>query len=346
MQIDPFGNADPLPFGARGPPYVVIRVQPIEGELSRYRVLSSDPHDDHDEEDIVQTGRVPDRVIQTSATFLLVLEFSNTHALTVHQYGLYKFRTGKNSAPSTPTAASRSRAAMFGLDTISRNLFGALPGTSSKTDIFGGSINGSRRSKSTTRSSTYTQSSDSSLTRFTHRSNSSSMTSVEDESFSSNKSSYSRKLLKTRSKSPAPASGSESESLTRSKRTHSRSRSRAQSREPSPGPTEEEEGTLQPHGMVSDGSEWDLTERLALARRNSQNQDGHHPKQTSSSSSWNEPVEETIYEGQSHMYDMLAFVLMHRRGAATSHPLHFSRVDGTTKPTLNHTSATTYNTQL
>ncbi|VDB90118.1 unnamed protein product [Peniophora sp. CBMAI 1063] len=279
VQIDPFGNADPLPFGARGPPYVVIRVQPIEGELSRYRVLSSDPHDDHDEEDIVQTGRVPDRVIQT-----------------IHQYGLFKFRTGKNSAPSTPTAASRSRAAMFGLDTISRNLFGALPGTSSKTDIFGGSINGSRRSKSTTRSSTYTQSSDSSLTRFTHRSNSSSMTSVEDESFSSNKSSYSRKLLKTRSKSPAPASGSESESLTRSKRTHSRSRSRTQSREPSPAPIEEEEGTLQPHGMVSDGSEWDLTERLALARRNSQNQDGHHPKQTSSSSSWNEPVEETIYE--------------------------------------------------
>ena len=187
---------------------------------------------------------------------------------------------------------------MFGLDVISRNLFGALPGTSSKTDLFGGSINGSRRSKSTTRSSTYTQSSDS-LTRFTHRSNSSSMTSVEDESFSSNKSSdYSRKLLKTRSKSPAAASGSESESLSRSKRTHSRSRSRTQSREPSPTPTEDEdEGTLQPHGMVSDGSEWDLSQRLALARRNSQNQDGHHPKQTSASSSWNEPIEETIYEG-------------------------------------------------
>ncbi|KZV72156.1 hypothetical protein PENSPDRAFT_371983 [Peniophora sp. CONT] len=281
VQIDPFGNADPLPFGARGPPYVVIHVQPIEGDLSRYRVLSSDPHDDHDEEDIVQTGRVPDRVIQT-----------------IHQYGLFKFRTGKNSAPSTPTAASRSRAAIFGLDTISRNLFGALPGTSSKNDLFGGSINGSRRSKSTTRSSTYTQSSDSSLTRFTHRSNSSSMTSVEDESFSSNKSSAYSKLLKTRSKSPAP-SGSESEGLSRSRRTHSRSRSRtqSQSREPSPAPTEDgEEGTLQPHGVVSDGSDWDLTQRLALARRNSQNQHDNHPKQTSASSSWNEPVEETIYE--------------------------------------------------
>ena len=55
---------------------MVIRVQPIEGDLSRYRVLSSDPHDDHEDEDIVQTGRVPDRVIQTSMSFLHLPVFS------------------------------------------------------------------------------------------------------------------------------------------------------------------------------------------------------------------------------------------------------------------------------
>lgn len=37
----------------------------MAGELSRYKVTSSDPNDEH-EEDIVQTSRVPARIVQTS----------------------------------------------------------------------------------------------------------------------------------------------------------------------------------------------------------------------------------------------------------------------------------------
>jgi hypothetical protein len=43
-----------------------------------------------------------------------------------------------------------------------------------------------------------------------------------------------------------------------------------------------------------DESEWDLTLRLELARRNSQNQ---HSKETVEQPQWDGPVEETIYEG-------------------------------------------------
>ena len=65
LNIDPTGAADPLPFGIRAPPFVVVRVQPMAGELSRYTVSSNDPNDEP-EEDIVQTGRIPDRIVQTS----------------------------------------------------------------------------------------------------------------------------------------------------------------------------------------------------------------------------------------------------------------------------------------
>ncbi len=37
----------------------------MAGALSRYKVTSSDPNDES-EEDIVQTGRVSDRVVHTS----------------------------------------------------------------------------------------------------------------------------------------------------------------------------------------------------------------------------------------------------------------------------------------
>lgn len=65
MHIDPSGSADPIPFGVNAPPFVVIRVRPMAGELSRYTVTSSDPNDEG-EEDIVQTARVPSRITQTS----------------------------------------------------------------------------------------------------------------------------------------------------------------------------------------------------------------------------------------------------------------------------------------
>ncbi|KAG8218645.1 hypothetical protein J3R82DRAFT_4309, partial [Butyriboletus roseoflavus] len=66
MHIDPQGTADPLPFGMGGPPYVIVRVHPMAGEISRYSVSSSDPNDDPEEE-IVQTSRISGRIVQTSA---------------------------------------------------------------------------------------------------------------------------------------------------------------------------------------------------------------------------------------------------------------------------------------
>jgi protein ECT2 len=66
--VDSLGSADPIPFGMNGPPYVVVRVQPMAGDLCRYTVSSSDPNDEG-EEDIVQTARVPGRIVQTSKPF-------------------------------------------------------------------------------------------------------------------------------------------------------------------------------------------------------------------------------------------------------------------------------------
>lgn len=65
VHIDSLGSADPVPFGMNSAPFVCIRVQPMAGELCRYTVMSSDPNDES-EEDIVQTARVPARIIQTS----------------------------------------------------------------------------------------------------------------------------------------------------------------------------------------------------------------------------------------------------------------------------------------
>lgn len=70
VHIDELGTSDPLPFGIDGPPFVSIRVQPIPGALARFKVTSSDPNDEN-EEDIVQIGRVSDRVIHTSEHYRL-----------------------------------------------------------------------------------------------------------------------------------------------------------------------------------------------------------------------------------------------------------------------------------
>ncbi|CAE6396665.1 unnamed protein product [Rhizoctonia solani] len=103
VHIDAEGTADPLPFGMGGAaPYVVIRVQPLAGELCRFAVSSCNEEDER-EEDIVHTPSVPGRIVQT-----------------IHQYGLFKFRTGHASAPGTPT---RPRTALFSLDTLS---FGSM----------------------------------------------------------------------------------------------------------------------------------------------------------------------------------------------------------------------------
>ncbi|TCD67500.1 hypothetical protein EIP91_012305 [Steccherinum ochraceum] len=305
LHIDHEGSADPIPLISRTAPFVVVRVQPMAGELSRYTVTSSDPNDEG-EEDIVQTGRVPDRIVQT-----------------IHQFGLFKFRTGNNSMPSTPTASVRSRAAIFGLDAISRNLFNALPG-SSRGDIFGGSINSHRRSKTTagSRSSVYTQSTstgDGSMSRFSRSRSNSTVTSattmsfMEDEqsmsihSGSGNSRTRSRSLSKAkklikRGKSPG-GSGSEPEpsphrlhsrlSQSTSSLPNPRSRSPSVERGTADASDWDEEETINLRASSAlDESERDLVARLELARRNSQNQ--HESKYSRAPAE--PPLEETIYE--------------------------------------------------
>ncbi|KAH8094910.1 hypothetical protein BXZ70DRAFT_1066217 [Cristinia sonorae] len=299
VHIDHTGSADPLPYGARAPPFVCIQVRPMAGELSRYTVLSGDPTDEQ-EDDIVQTRCIPERIIHT-----------------IHQFGLFKFRTGNNSMPSTPTA-SRARVAKFGLDAISRNLFNALPG-SAMGDIFGGSINGHRRSKTTaSRTSTYTQSTstaDSSLSRSTRSRSISTITSattmslMEDDNPSSTHSgsgnsktrsrslSKAKKLIK-RGKSPG---GSGSEQDVSPKRAPSRlspfalrgSGSRSPSVER--GSEWDEEATLDARPTrTMDESERDLAARLDLARRNSRNQNETKYTRTPIEP----PAEATIYEDE------------------------------------------------
>ena len=79
VHIDPLGHGDPIPFGGRGPPYVVIKVQPMPGALSRYEVTSNDPNDET-ENDIVHNAVVPARIVQTSIVFH---SKRRQHALTI-----------------------------------------------------------------------------------------------------------------------------------------------------------------------------------------------------------------------------------------------------------------------
>jgi protein ECT2 len=235
------------------------------------------------------------------------------HSVVVHQYGLFKFRTGKNSVPSTPTV-SRSRAAIFGLDAISRNLFNAFPGTN-RGDIFGGSINGSRRSKSSgSRSSgSAPSSSDGSFTRFSQRSGSTltaatSVSSMDDDAIHGSRSSRSKsrtRRLLGRSRSPK-GSGSEPEASPRRPASRSGSISSAFSREQSPAVEEYSPGDMAPDRREMDESEWDLTMRLELARHNSQNQRSKGPVEPS----WDGPVETTIYEGRVVTYMSSSFALI------------------------------------
>ncbi|KAJ7283948.1 RhoGEF domain-containing protein [Mycena rebaudengoi] len=278
VHIDALGSADKIPFGVGAPPFGIIRLQPLAGGVCRYKVSSSDPSDPG-EEDIVQTARVPSRIV-----------------LTIHQFGLFEFRTGKNSAPSTPTA--RSKAAIFGLDAISRNLFNTRPG-SSMGDFFGGSVNSHRRTKSTaSRSSMYTQTTttgDGSLTKFSHRSNSTAtaattMSMDDDASFRTRSSSRSRGLLRKQSKSPGgtpePESRPPSRSLSRST-SRSGSRSVSRDRDSDYSDIEDDDGTILDHVRDMDSTE-------PLARKNSKNQHGKQPSHVPLQN----PSEETIYEDE------------------------------------------------
>lgn len=284
VHIDSLGSADPVPFGIGAPPFARIRVQPMAGGLCRYSVSSSDPRDES-EEDIVQTERVPSRIVQT-----------------IHQFGLFEFKTGRSSLPGTPTA--RSKAAIFGLDAISRNLFNTRPG-SSMGDFFGGSISGRRRTKSaTSRSSTYahtTTTEDSSMTKSSHRSNSTTTAATtistmdDDSSFFASRSSKGKNFW-NRAKSPSGTAsdsdrGSPSRNLSRS-RSHSISRSHPWQSDADYSDVEDERSTVLAQAKDVDSSDYNLAMQLELARQNSMNQHG----KLVSSIPLDMPVEDTIYE--------------------------------------------------
>ncbi|KAG9038527.1 hypothetical protein FRB95_000748 [Tulasnella sp. JGI-2019a] len=281
LHIDPIGSADPILFGVNGPPFVIARAQPMAGELCRYTVTSNDPNDEG-EEDIVHTAAIPARIVQT-----------------IHQFGLFQFGTGRTSAPSTPSSG-RSRAAMFGLEAISRNLFNA------SSSIRGGDVFGTssrRRTQSgISRSSTITTNTatdNSNSLRFSQRSNSTAATSfnstsvIEGQQEQASKRPMSmgltvpKKLVK-RNRSPGGNSGPESSSEAEVERSasgssggHGSRRGRKSGRVDRP-ISLDIDGNIEmtddesPYGggwvAIADESEWDLSMRLELARQNSQSQ--------------------------------------------------------------------------
>jgi protein ECT2 len=200
--------------------------------------------------------------------------------------------------PSTPTTSSRSKAAIFGLEAISRNLFNPKLG-SSKVDIFGGSVNSHRRTKSAgSRSSMYTQTTstrDGSLAVFSHRSNSTATVattlSVSDDEFFASKSPQGTKRSKGR-KSISEAGVSPTRRLSKA---ISRSKS-ANNTDVEKSDSEDESTAMVTHYM--DDSERDLARRLDLARRNSESQHNKPVPPLPVEAS----VEDTIYEGRSTFF--------------------------------------------
>ena len=190
------------------------------------------------------------------------------------------------------------------MDAISRNLFITRPG-SSKADLFGTSIGSHRRTKSSaSRSSTYTQTTttaDGSLAKFSYRSGSTntaatSLVSGDDDSFSANNSSTSRKKLVKRGHSPGSGRSSPQAAL---------SVSRSSSHEQHDCGDDEDRVDDQ---VILDRSDPDLTMRLELARRNSQSQHGKYVP----TPIMEKTVEDTIYEGT------LSGLVLHRISIITS----------------------------
>ncbi|TYJ55176.1 hypothetical protein B9479_004110 [Cryptococcus floricola] len=114
-------------------------LQPMAGGLCRY--AHSVPGEEEEERAVIEMSEVRAKI-----------------ASTIHEHGIFKFRTGTTSCPTTPsTGTHRYRPSMLNLDTISRNLFGASSvsgrsGTSSDMFSTSSSKRGSRPAMS--RSST------------------------------------------------------------------------------------------------------------------------------------------------------------------------------------------------
>lgn len=232
----------------------------------------------------------------------------------VHQFGLFEFKTGKISLPSTPT--HRSKASIFGLDAISRNLFNGRPG-SSMGDFFSGSINGHRRNRSrsttTSRSSMYTQTTTTEDSmKSSHRSNSTAtaattMSTMDDDtSFFSSRSSKGKKLSKRSTSLVDTTSDSEHGSIRNLSRSQSQSRSSSRGPDPDYSDVEDDSFTILEKSKVVGSSDYNLAMQLELARQNSLNQHGKRiaPMQL------DDPVEATIYEGGMRFYHPEMIILI------------------------------------
>jgi len=300
VHIDPSGCADPIPFGMGGPPLVVIRIQPMAGELCRYTVTSREPTDEG-EEDIVQTARVPARIVHTSKCRITTDQRSLILSI-VHQFGLFEFTTGHESRPSTPT--HRSKVALFGLDAISRNLFHGRP-ASVVGDFFVGSINGHRRHRSrstTSRTSMYaqstaTQTTDSSA-KFSSRSGSTitaatTISSMEEDDFFVRGGKRSLDLTRPRTAEFDLGEGRPTTSRPTS-RLRSHSVASTISTELEYSDPEDDNTTILAQDLPT--SDADLNRMLELARQNSMNQSIGKPLPPIS---FDDRLEETIYEGSS-----------------------------------------------
>ena len=287
----------------------------MAGQMCRYVVSCSDPEDEG-EDDYVQSQRVPERIVHTSMLQTAFhIPFTNRHHV-VHQFGLFQFKVGPSSRPTTPTAIARSRVANFGLDALS----GLFSPSKSGRDVFGdiGASLAHKRTRSAgppissmSRSSTTTTDMTISTNRFSQRSASTAATSMsvmdDLESIGSGSGGSGRsrkgmarmlsempkrKLVKpsarTRSPGATVLSDPEMDRATRSK---------------SPNSIEEEEED-EFGGIVGHRSSWyqmdnsdrDLAMRLELARQNSLTQEAK--RQLDGALLVEASVEGTIYEGE------------------------------------------------
>ncbi|KAK4685638.1 hypothetical protein P7C73_g4506, partial [Tremellales sp. Uapishka_1] len=140
IHVDEDGDSPYVHPRAEDGPCMIVRLQPMSGGLCRFSYSTVD--DGEGERTVIDVGDVANKI-----------------AITIHKFGIFRFKTSANSCPTTPSsAAHRLRPSMMNLDTISRNLFGSVSvanrvSLNSANDMIG--TTSSKRTKSTvSRSST------------------------------------------------------------------------------------------------------------------------------------------------------------------------------------------------
>ena len=183
--------------------------------------------------------------------------------------------------PGTPT--SRSKASIFGLDAISRNIFHSRP-ASAMGDFFGGTITSHRRTKSSTsRSSVYTATTNTtgdSLLKSARSSSSTAATTITHDDASSllsSRSSKKSKRVREGTASPGSDVGTvgnplTSKSLSSLSNSLSRSSSKSNNLQYSSDYSDMEDEETVGTPVPQDSSDYNLSQRLELAYQNSQNQ--------------------------------------------------------------------------